>query len=103
MSNKPIAETTSLEWLQANVEEYIDTMPSRFVEIMQDSSFDIKVLINKAVDKRVIIKKSNKYSTNDGLDLCRQGETASFENAVKYLEDPKNQEVKSIIEAKLNS
>jgi hypothetical protein len=35
--------------------------------------------------------------------LCENSQIATFENAVKYLENPKHQDVRDIVEAKLNS
>lgn len=103
LTNKPIAKTSSLKWVQAKVEEFLDGNPNRFLEVIKDNSLDTKLLIEKGIESGVIIKKSNKYSTIDGLELCNNGETPSYENAVKYLDNPKNQEIRSLIEAKINS
>jgi len=62
-----------------------------------------KSLINKGVDNGAIVKNSNKYSTIDGLDLCENGSIPSFDNAVKYLDNVKNQEVRHLIEARINN
>lgn len=102
LSNKPISKDSKLEWLQHEVEEFVDKEPMKFIKLMKDSSLDTKLLINKALDKGIVEKKSNKYSTVDGLDLCNAGEVATLENAVKYLEDPMNQDVRSVIEAKVS-
>lgn len=103
LTNKPIAKTSSLKWTQAKVEEFLDSNPDRFLEIIQDDSLDTKLLIERGIENKIIIKKSNKYVTVDGLDLCNADETPSYENAVKYLDNPKNQEIRSLIEAKINS
>ncbi len=84
------------------VEEFIDTMPSQFVNVINDSSFYTKILINSGIDAGVIKKEGNKYSTIDGLELCNAGEIPTFDNAVNYLDSVKNQEVRNIIEAKIN-
>lgn len=102
LSNKPISNTSTLKWLQTKVEEYIDTMPSLFVSTMTDAAFDTKILINKAVDAGIIKISGNKYITEDGLELSNQGQIPTFDNAVRYLDAPKNQEVRAIIEAKLD-
>ena len=101
LTNKPVSEDTSLKWLQTKVEEHLDKEPKSFVELMTDSNLETKMLIQLAEDKGVIIKTGNKYGTTDGLDLCENGQTASFENAVTYLNNPKHQEVRSLIEAKI--
>ena len=102
LSNKPISKDSTLKWLQTKVEEYIDTMPSLFVNVINDSSFETKILINNAVDAGIIKISGNKYITEDGLELALQGQIPTFDNAVRYLDSPKNQEVRSIIEAKLD-
>lgn len=82
LTNKPISTESKLDWLQTKVEEYVDLNPSQFVSVMTDSTLYTKMLINTGIEKGIIIKKSNKYSTIDGLDLCNVGEIATFDNAV---------------------
>lgn len=102
LTNKPISPDSKLDWLQHKVEEYIDSYASNFVNVMEDKLLYTKILINTALDKGVIVKKSNKYFTVDGLELCNSGEVSTFDNTVSYLDNPKNQEIKSLIEAKIN-
>ncbi len=102
LTSKPISKESSLEWLQHKVEEFIDTMPSSFVNVVNDKAFYTKLLINTGLDSGVLTKKGNKYYTTDGLDLCNTGEIPTFDNAVSFLDNPINQEVRSIIEAKIN-
>jgi len=101
LTNKPISKETTLKWLQTKVEELIDTKPESFVLLMKDKSLDTKFLINNAVEKGIIIKTGNKYSTNDGLDLCENSQIPTFENAITYIDNPKHQDVRSFIEAKM--
>lgn len=101
LSNKLVSDESSLTWLQSKVEEIIDTKPLLFVNIVNDKSFYTKMLINKGLSKGVIIKKGNKYSTEDGLPLSNPGEIPTFDNAVIYLDSVKNQEIRNIIEAKI--
>lgn len=100
LTNKPISTDTTLKWLQTKVAEFLDTKPDVFLELIKDSSLETKLLINTAIDKKVIIKNSNKYTTADGLDLCENGQIPTFENAVTYLDNVKHQDVRAFIEAK---
>lgn len=102
IENKAISKTADIEWLQGQVERIIDQKPEAFVNLMEDTNFDIKTLISSAEDAGVIIRTNKRYSTSDGLDLAREGEISTFENAVKFLSDPLNQEIVDIIELKLN-
>lgn len=101
LTNKPISQETSLKWLQTKVEEFIDTKPESFVTLIKDKSLETKLLINQALEKGVIVKNSNKYSTVDGLDLCENSQIPTFENAVAYLDNVKHQDVRSLVEAKI--
>lgn len=103
LTNKPIAETSKLSWVQGLLEDIVDTTPAKFLAVINDTSFETKALINKGVDSGVIKKSGNKYATVDGLDLCENGSVATIDNAVKYLENPKHQDVRDLIEAKINN
>jgi len=101
LTNKPISTDSTLNWLQTKVEEFIDSKPKAFVDLMKDSKFETKLLIQSAEEKGYIKKSGSKYTTIDGLDLCENGQIPTFENAIAYLDSPKHQDVRGIIEAKL--
>lgn len=103
LTNKPIAATSKLDWIQTKVEEFLDSDPTAFLKLVKDSSLETKLLINDGLEVGVIAKSGNKYSTVDGLDLCENGEIATFDNAVKYLDNPKHQDVRSLVEAKISN
>lgn len=101
LTNKPISKESPLKWLQTKVEEFIDTKPAGFIALLNDTKFETKLLIHTAEEKGVIIKHGNKYRTVDGLDLCENSQVATFENAINYLDNPKHQDVRGFIEAKI--
>ena len=102
IEKKPISEKSDLEWLQAKVEQHVDDNPKSFVEIITDPSFTTRLMVDKAVAKKVIIREGNQYSTTDGLELSEEGQIPTFNAAVAYLDNPKNQAVRDVIEARLN-
>jgi len=101
-SNQTISSDSDLSWIQGKVEEKLDSDPKSFLDIVEDPSFETKVLIQNAVDAGYIKRRGNLYETVDGLELAEQGQVASFDNAVKYLENPKYQEVRALVEARLD-
>jgi len=101
LTNKPISIDSTIKWLQTKVEEFIDTKPAAFVSLIKDSKFETKLLIQNAEEKGIIKKSGNKYSTIDGLDLCENSQVPTFENTIAYLDNPKHQDVRGLIEAKL--
>jgi hypothetical protein len=103
LTNKPISKDSTLDWVQEQVEARIDTMPTAFLDVISDPSFNTKVLINKGIEYGVIVKNGNKYATVDGLELAEADELPTFDNAVRYLDNPKHQDVRSLVEAKINN
>lgn len=102
LSNKPISKDIKIDFLQSKIEDYIDSTPKAFLEIVKDTSLHTKVMIHKAIELGLIIKNNTKYSTEDGLDLCEVGEVPTFDRAVLFLDNPRNQDIRSLIEAKVN-
>jgi hypothetical protein len=101
MSNKKVSDSASMKFLRAQVENLVDTRTKDFVNLVEDSDFEIKQLIALAEVAGIIVKKSGKYETVDGLTLAEKGEIATLQNAVKYLNNPRNQEVIDLIRARL--
>src|SRR5690606_36246690 len=101
LSNAPISKNTSINVLQDKVTEYVDSEPAKFLSIVEDAGFETKMLILEGVEKGIIAKTGNRYTTKDGLDLCESGEIPLFANAVKYLDANKNQDIRTMIEAKI--
>jgi len=102
ITNKPIASTSKLSWVQGRVEEIVDERPKAFLDVVNDASFETKALINRGVEAKVILKEGNQYVTNDGMELTAPGGIASFTNAVKFLDDDENQEIRLLIEARID-
>lgn len=102
LTNKPIGEDSKLEWIQGQVEEYLDQQPGKFLDIVENPSFDTMALIQRGIESKFIIKKGNKYETIDGLRLAEEGEAPVYQNAVKYLDNDKNQEIRAHIEARID-
>lgn len=103
IDNSPISKDSKLTWVQGKVEEIVDTTPEIFVKLMKDESLSTKLLIHKGIEKKIVVRNGNKFSTVDGLELAENGQNPSFVNAVKYLDNPKHQEVRDLIEARINS
>jgi len=103
LSNQPISADSDLDWLQGKVEEYVDTSAPKFVQLVSDPSFETQILVKRGVEAGVIKKNGNKYETLDGLELSKPKEVATFANTVRYLDNDKNQEVRLLIEARIDN
>lgn len=101
LENKNVSDKTSIDRIQEKILEYVDNDPAKFLSVAQDAKFETKALIMEAVSQGVIKRTGNRYVTTDGLELCEAGEVPLFTNAVNYLDANKNQDIRSLIEAKV--
>ena len=101
LSNRPVSSDSKLDWVQKQVDVFVDSDSQAFVNVVNDSSFETKKLINEALDLGYVVKTGNKYATKDGLSLAEVDEIPTFNNAVRYLDNAKNEEVRSIMIAKV--
>lgn len=103
LTGKKVADNSSIDFIKTEVETLVDNRTSDFLNLVQDPNFETKTLIALAENAGIILKKNGRYETVDGLTLAKQGEIASLQNAVKYLIDPKNQEVRDLIQARVEN
>lgn len=100
IQDRQISEDSKLEWIQGQVEKKVNDDPKRFLALVKDPTFETQALVKKAINKKVLVTKNKQIYTEDGIKLAGKGEIASFTKAVKFLIDPKNQEIKDLIIAK---
>ena len=73
-----------------------------FLRIATDELLDTKVLIKKSIEAGLIVKRGDYlYVREDNSPLCEYCEEPTFNIAAKYLSNPKRQELKFSLEAKL--
>lgn len=102
LDRRPIAKNTKLEFLQGKINTLIQNNTKEFYSVITDSLLPTKVLIKKAVEQGVISRKGDfYYIKSDNSPLCNPNEDPTFTNAARFLNLPKNQELKLSIEAKL--
>lgn len=100
LQDRQVAQDTNIEWLQGQVEKKVDSSPIEFLTLIKDATFETQALLKKAINKKVVVVKNKQHYTEDGIKLAGKGEVASFTKSVRFLEDPKNQEIKDLLIAK---
>lgn len=99
---RPIAPNSKLEFLQGKINNLIQADSKLFLKIITDPLLNTKVLISKAIEAGVISKKGDQlYLRSDNSPLCDHNEDPTLNVAARYLNLPKNQELKLSIEAKV--
>lgn len=102
LDGRPLAQSTKLEFMQAKIYELIQANPKEFVKVITDEYLSTKVMLRKAIQNGVVSRKGDYlYLRSDNSPLCEEGEEPTLQMAAIYLNNPKHQEIKFSIEAKL--
>lgn len=103
IDGRNIAPNTSLDFLQTKIDSFIQSNPKRFLKTVQDETLPTKVLIRKSINAGNIIKRGDYlYLKSDGKPMCEDKEEPVLSVAVKYLNNPRHQDIKFGLEALLN-
>lgn len=102
IDGRTLAPNTKLEVLQTKINELIQTNSRLFLNIITDPMLPTKVLIKKAINAGIIARRGDYlYLRSDNTPLCENNQEPTFNVAAAYISNPKRQELKFSIEAKL--
>lgn len=102
VDGRPISDNTKLDFIQGQLYKLLQSNPKLFLQIAEDKLLPIKVLINKCLKKGIITRRGDYYYFKDNTPICENGEDPILSVAAKYLNAPKHQEAKLMLEAQLN-
>lgn len=101
LEGRPTSAKVKKELLQSKINENIQAKPKLFLSTIKDSLLPTKVLIKKSVEAGLIGKKNNCYFLRaDNSPLCEMNEESTLNNAARYLNAPKHQELLFMLQAK---
>ncbi len=104
LDGKPTAPNVKLSWLQERAYKNIQSNPKAFLKVVRDESLPTKVIIHKALEAGLIYKRGEYYYLrDDNSPLCGKNEEPTLTIAAKFLNLPKNQEIRFALEAKLKN
>ena len=104
IDGRPTAPTVKLEFLQGRINTLIQADSKIFLRVITDPMLSTKVLIKRAIEAGLISNKGNYlYLKSDNTPLCEVNEDPTLNIAAKFLNAPKNQEIKFALEAKLKN
>ena len=95
----PVNPKSEISWLKARIDAGINSNASKMFSIMKDEYLDTKILIKRSLDAGTIYQKGLYFylqQTNE--PMCEEREEPTFDNAAKYLNSPKRQQVKFALE-----
>lgn len=102
IDGRNVAPNTSIDFLQTKIDSFIQSNPKTFLKVVKDETLPTKVLIRRSVNAGNIVKRGDYlYLKKDGKPLCGDNEEPILSVAVKYLNNPRNQDIKLGLEALL--
>ena len=102
IDGRPLASNSKLEFLQTKANDLIQADSRLFLKVVTDPLLNTKVLIKRAIEAGIIAKRGNYlYLREDNTPLCENNEEPTLNIAAKYLTNPKHQELKFSLEARL--
>ena len=102
LDGRSVADNTSKDFLHTKIDSFIQSNPKQFLKVVKDETLPVKSLIRRSVNKGLITKRGDYYYLkSDGKPLCGDNEEPVLNTAVRYLNNPRNQEVKFSLEAQL--
>lgn len=103
IEGRPLSSNTKLDAIKAKVNTLIQERTKEFLKTITDEYLSEVVLIKKALSSGVIAKRGDYYYlARDNRPLCNNNENPVLSVAARYISLPKNQELRLLIEAKLN-
>lgn len=103
LEGRNVAPNTKMDFLHTRIDAFIQSSPKTFLKIVKDPMLPTKVLVRRSVNAGNIIKRGDYYYLkSDGRPLCGDNEEPVINVVVKYLNNPKNQDIKLGLEALLN-
>ena len=104
LDGRSVAPNTSKDFLHTSIDKFIQSNPKMFLKVVKDQTLPTKVLIRRSINAGNIIKRGDYlYLKSDGKPLCGNNEEPVLSVAVKFLNNPRNQDIKLGLEGLLNN
>lgn len=95
VSGMSVPSNATADWLFSEAYKLAETNPTKFLELANDADFDLKLLINKAIEKKVIVKNGKDYAIEGGNVIGNK------DTLIAYLSSPENTKDLAFIKAKI--
>ena len=99
-----VVSTTDKKLVYSQVDKLIKDNIKKFVEAAEDVYLDTKILIGDCIEAGLIRKRGQYYYFTEGNSpICNEKQEPTLQSACDYLNSPKYQEKRFLLEAKLKS
>ena len=102
IDGRPTAPNSKIEFLQTKANTLIQADSKLFLKVVTDPLLNTKVLIKRSIEAGTVSNRGNYlYLREDNAPLCEHGQEPTLSVAAVFLNNPKHQEIKFMLEAKL--
>ena len=104
LDGRAVSDDASIEFIQNEIDKKIEEDAQKVFDIINNDKLPIMILLQKSVGNGLVVKNGDfYYYKNDKtkVPMCREGEDPTMDNTIKFLLNPKNQEMKFALEAQL--
>lgn len=103
LTGRAVAPTAKKEQLVERIDTLIESDANTFLKVVRDPMLKTKVLIREAVQAGVVVDRAGNLFIRDGnVPMCDSGDS-TLSVASAWLNQPRNQEIKFSIEAKIKA
>lgn len=103
LDGRPVSANVKLPFLKTKINGLIQGNSKMFLHVVSDPLLSTKVFIRKCVENRIISDRGNfLYIAKDNTPLCENGQEPTLNTAAVFLNSPKNQDIKFMLESYLN-
>jgi hypothetical protein len=102
MYGTPLAKDSSPEFIKSEINRRADENPKKFLQVVNDPNYKVKVLLSKAVRNKIVRLSGGQYHTSDGLIISFPNETPTLSNAINFLESNEGHELRVRLEGELD-
>ena len=90
---KKVPTAANIKWLKDEIGKVIIEDVEGFLGIARDSDRKTRLMILQAVEAGILVKEGRKFFLRGGEPLCNPSEVPLIDIAVKFLKEPKNQDI----------
>lgn len=99
---KPTSPDVKLSFLQSKIDDLIVADSKLFYSMITDPLLKTKVLLKQSIEKGTVFNRGGMlYLSNDNSPLCEHNQEPTLDIAAKYINSPRRQEIKFLLESKL--
>ncbi len=95
------AKNSSKDFLKSEIGKRIEQNPKKFLVVIKDPDYKIKVLLKRAVSEKIIQMSGGLYRTTEGESIAFQNDKADFAGSIRFLKSGEGQDMRLYIESEI--